>query len=176
VAENKNSADYAYGCLMLDLRINGWNVLLDALPEAQLYRPDEMKFGRQPNPHVTLLFGFHHLPGLGEKIMEKLPLDLAALQQNLVIGGCDCFENPKFDALILTLHSPELDRLNAWCRSSYPHTNSFSEYHPHATLAYLKPGAGAAYRTQSTQEVRAQVVSLTYSVPGQGRRRLTRAL
>lgn len=171
-----SSEAYVYGCLMLDLRITGWDALIGALPEAQLYRPDEAMYGRQPNPHVTVLYGFHHSPGLGEELLTQLPIDLPALGKDLRVTGCDCFANPTYDVLKLTLRSTELDRLNRWCRNRYAYSSDYPDYRPHATLAYLQPGTGAAYRTANTYQGAAGLVSLTYSCPGQGQRRLTRAL
>jgi hypothetical protein len=169
---------YAFGCLMVDLNIPGWAALGDRIPQAELYEPDQPRFGRQPEPHCTVLFGFHDTPGLGPELLEKLPLNLPALlgSGGLIGTGCDVFTQPDYDVVKLSLRSPELTRLNAWCRARYAYTSNFPEYLPHVTLAYVLPGYGQKYKTGSHLHLPLRPYQLTYSVAGDGTEKIHKLL
>lgn len=159
--------DYQFGCLMLDLSIAGWDALTGFIPEADLYQPGNPMYGRQAAPHCTVLYGFHHAPGLGEELLASLPVDRPRLSAGGVIAtGCGIFENVNYDVVKLNLKSVELDRLNRWCKEHYAFTSSFPDYHPHATLAYVKPGKGAAYATSQLLRAELRPISWSYSASG----------
>lgn len=158
-----------YGCLMVSIGVPNWESIQAAIPEQELYEAGNPIYGRQDHPHCTILFGFHHQPGLGEELIGKLPVDLRALHQDLVLTGCNFFRSADYDVLKFSLQSPELARLNHWCKSRYAYTSDFPEYLPHATLAYLRPGNGEKYVTKKPLRASVQALALEYSPPtGQG--------
>lgn len=169
---------FNYGCLMVTLDVPGWDALIGRIPDELLYRADSAKYGRESYAHCTILFGFHHYPGLGEELLHKLPLDLAALSRpNAVLAtGCDVFPNPACDVLKLNVRSPELDRLNKWCKGRYAYTSNYPDYLPHVTLAYLQSGQGAAFRTPNNLALPIRFKSLVYSGPEPERAKVTRLL
>jgi 2'-5' RNA ligase len=54
------------------------------------------------------------------------------------------FENAKYDVLKFDVENPVLAEINTEL-SKLPHTTNFPDYHPHATIGYLKPGTGKKY-------------------------------
>jgi hypothetical protein len=49
-----------------------------------------------------------------------------------------------YDVLKFDVNGPNLHDANGELRK-FPHTNNFPDYHPHLTIAYLKPGMGPRY-------------------------------
>ena len=107
--------------------------------------PDESlaKDGREKEPHATVKYGLrsdrHNEVAKvlkGEKpISAKLgPVSMFAANK----------EHPDSDVLKLDVYSPDLHRLNKKV-GSLPHTDTFPNYHPHVTLAYVKPGHGKKF-------------------------------
>lgn len=99
--------------------------------------PDE---GFGDTPHVTLLYG------LGDEQQDEA---VGILQQaqplNIRVADIDVFEPGDYDVVILRLESDDLQQLHDQL-SALPNDNEWSEYKPHMTVAYVKPGEGAKYR------------------------------
>lgn len=96
--------------------------------------------GREARPHVTVKYGLH-----GDDASE-----VAALLQDeppitVTLGKTSLFENPEADVVKIDVDSPALHRLNAKI-ASLPNTDTFPDYKPHVTLAYVKPGEGARFK------------------------------
>lgn len=98
--------------------------------------------GREDRPHVTVLYGLH-----GDDPAEVAPLVTGGpismtLGAVTVFAGADTGKD--YDVLKIDVESSNLHRLNA-ALAALPHTQSFPEYHPHATIAYVRAGLGEAY-------------------------------
>jgi N12 class adenine-specific DNA methylase/2'-5' RNA ligase len=94
--------------------------------------------GRETNPHVTVLYGLH---GEEPEAVKKLLANQGPI--TVTIGKASVFppSGPGKPAVVkLDVDSPELHRLNGII-STLEHTNTHPEYHPHITLAYVKPEA-----------------------------------
>lgn len=138
---------YDYGCVMLyfepqkDIVEFQKNINPDDLYTAE----DNGGYGIETEPHCTLLYGLH----------EEVQLDeIEKVMDNIVFGYCrihnpSLFENEKFDVLKFDVgyaHKGGAFLHNAnRMLSTLPHTTSYPDYHPHMTLAYLKPGKGKEY-------------------------------
>ncbi len=158
---------------MVDVRVPNWAAIQLSIPDEKLYEPENPIYGRQDTPHCTILFGFHDTPGLGEELLRKLPVDLGALRRDLVLTGCNYFRQAAYDVLKFSLQSPELARLNHWCKSRYAYTSDFPDYLPHTTVAYLQPGEGDQYVTKRSLRAPVEAISLVYSPPtGRGEKTL----
>lgn len=105
------------------------------IPET-LLAPD----GREDEPHVTVLYGIDPTDATSarEALKNSDPI-------RLKLGKLSLFETDDADVLKLDVESPDLEAMNRELREQVPHVEKQSEYIPHATVAYLKPGDGAEY-------------------------------
>lgn len=128
------------GCIMLDLQPFD---VLKHIPGAQadLYITDEAHSGgaiAETEAHVTLLYG---LLQNGNTIKEQVDKVLNGWKcDSVVLDMIDSFPVPA-DApsvpIVAKTWTPELQDANKRL-SLLPHVNTFTEYNPHITLAYVK--------------------------------------
>lgn len=132
-----------YGCLMvfLDVDKKAWKELQDMISEDDLYTEEEdSSYGRENEPHVTILYGLH-----GDIEDKDLEVEIDKITEpHIEFKSISTFENDKFDVLKFDVKSPDLNKLNK-VFTKFPHTNKFPDYHPHATIAYLKKGTAEKY-------------------------------
>jgi 2'-5' RNA ligase len=113
----------------------------NSIPDEDLYTEEE-GFGREEEPHVTALYG---LTGEDKQTAEQVRKALAGEGPiKLRLGKLSLFENEKYDVLKVDIESDDLQRINGKL-SELPNENDFPDYHPHATIAYLRKGAGKKY-------------------------------
>lgn len=108
--------------------------------------------GREIDPHVTVKYGLDsNSPAATQKALAgEMPV-------RFKMGGLKVFpanEKRNSDVLVAHVHSTDLERLNRKVSSATPHVDTYSEYQPHATIAYLKPGAGQKYVTKHGDALR----------------------
>lgn len=163
VTEGKKPEDkIEYGCLMLFLEVPIWEKIVSVINPEDVY--DEPGYGIEKEPHVTILYGFHDEVSaedtfkLFKENMPIKPIDIG-------VKGISIFENPKFDVVKFDVNSPELTKLNNVMKS-LPHTDTFKEYHPHITIAYVKPGEGKKYVKLFENERKLKGDELVYSWKG----------
>lgn len=139
---------YEYGCVMIGLKLddNEWNNIQDMIDEEDLYLGDKESgtdggFGRELDPHVTVLFGIH--ADVPDQDVEKYINECK--KPELELQKISTFENELFDVLKFDVNSPDLHKLNELFKN-LPHTTSYPNYHPHATICYLKKGMGDKYK------------------------------
>jgi 2'-5' RNA ligase len=93
--------------------------------------------------HITVLYGLHDNDPKGvRELVEGIgPIDATIL-------GVEVFrpEDKDYDVLVMTVDSPDLCALHRGL-ATLPHTDTFPDYHPHCTIAYLVRGAGDEYKT-----------------------------
>jgi hypothetical protein len=95
--------------------------------------------GRDMNPHVTVLYGFH-----AEVTAEQINLITRGLGDvDITLGPLEAFpEGPDGIPLVIRIESEKLRKLNAELKA-LPHTEIWPDYRPHICVAYLKPEANA---------------------------------
>ena len=148
-----------YGCAMLYFDFDGMQSFHDILEIGDIYAKDG--HGIETQPHVTLLYGFHN---------EVNPTDVLNLVQSYTfshvkIHNVSLFENEEYDVLKFDAESEVLHNVNVELRK-LPHTNLYSTYHPHMTIAYLKPGTGKKYLDKlNWVKVMITPKSIVYSKP-----------
>ena len=96
--------------------------------------------GREDEPHITLKYGLH---GWDPKFAQEALAGEGPIK--VKFGKVSLFENPDFDVVKVDVDSPDLHRLNEKISESQPNTETFREYKPHATIAYVRKGRGAKY-------------------------------
>lgn len=154
-----------YGCAML---------FFDAEPILKIQddiNPDDLEKteakGLEDDFHITLLYGLH-----SDEIDDKKVIDICHSEKisELKLHNPSLFENEKFDVLkfdvkYIVKGGAFLHKINKKL-SELPHTTKFPDYHPHCTIAYLKPGHGKKYiKTFKDIELIVKPDRVVYSKP-----------
>ena len=107
----------------------------DYIDNDSIYKNDN-NFGREKEIHVTVLYGIHsQLPDESIKLLTKqLPFEVH-------LGEISLFtNNEEFDVVKITVSSPKLIKLNKLLKVNLKNTQTFPDYNPHVTIAYVKKG------------------------------------
>jgi len=97
---------------------------------------DPEGFGREDEVHVTVKFGLHEKdpsPELLKIIEQTEPFEIE-------VGAISLFENEKFDVVKFDISGEGLFKLNARISAELECTDTYPEYHPHMTVAYVTKG------------------------------------
>jgi hypothetical protein len=137
----EGSAARKYSCLMLDL--SEWTSEVEELHESicpcEVY-DDEPGHGLEKEFHVTVKYGIHD-----HYTPQDIYTNLDLVPVKFKFKGISLFQNDRFDVLKFDIMSKDLHDLNSQVSDTFECTDSFPNYHPHATIAYLKPGTGKYY-------------------------------
>ena len=96
--------------------------------------------GRELHPHITVKYG------IKSDDVDELRKVLAGVPPiRAKLGKASLFKNPEHDVLKLDVDSPDLARVHQLISERFENDDTYPEYHPHATIAYLKPGMGQKY-------------------------------
>lgn len=154
-----------YGCVMvfLDYDKSEWTEMQDMISDEDLYEPkDETGFGREDEPHVTILYGLHtDIPDSDiEEEIKKLK------SPKIKLGKISSFSNEKFDVLKFDVESEDLHKANKKF-IEFPHTNDYPKYHPHCTIAYVKKGMAEKYieKLNKLKDIEVTADEFVYSKP-----------
>jgi len=166
LAKRANDAKRDYSCLMLTLppklseEVRG---LSDKIAEDDLYHGEageEDKYGREADPHITIKYGIH----------SKDPEDVKELLYDagpatVTCGSTTLFEgdDKPYDVVKIDVTSPQLTELNRLMSDNLECTDTYPEYHPHITLAYVKKGKGRKYTNADLEDYEAQSADLDFS-------------
>lgn len=96
--------------------------------------------GREDQPHITVKYGLH-----GDNADEVRAALSGEKPIKVTFGKVSLFQtNDDYDVVKVDVDSPDLHRLNKKI-AELPHTDTFPDYKPHATIAYVKKGKGGKY-------------------------------
>lgn len=112
-----------------------WNEL--NIPDDVLFEDEDGGKGREDEPHITVKYGL---------LTKVVPDELKKIAQTtapfpITLGKVSLFNNPKFDVVKLDVESPALHELNRRVSDAVPHEDTYPDYKPHATLAYVQKGS-----------------------------------
>jgi len=117
--------------------------------------------------HITIRYGLHDLDS--ERV-EWIVSQYSSVRVKL--GGLSIFPakepdsqrgGPEYDVLKIDVSSKDLESINRHL-GILPNTTTHPDYHPHLTIAYLKPGTGHKYVGESGLEgVELEFKSMVYS-------------
>lgn len=112
--------------------------------EEDLYNdPEDPTFGRETDAHITVQFGLHTDKSADvADLVRGFGLAHAHLTKIGMFPGKD---SCPYDVLKFDVQSPDLHRLHRLLNSSLEVTDSFKQYKPHATIAYVIKGRGEKY-------------------------------
>lgn len=121
-----------YGCIMVYLKVNQseWDLIQSYIDEEDIY--NEPSYGRETEPHVTILYGLHGYitdEEIEKQIYKMSIPDIKLKSVSLFTGN--------FDVLKFDVDSQDMVELNKTFKEQFPNTNTFN-YVPHCTIAYLK--------------------------------------
>lgn len=140
--EEKNNT-YDFGCSMVYFDCPEMTKIQEQINPDDLYTEEGGQYGIEDEHHVTLLYGLH-----SEEIEEADVMRISAGQIPAIrLTNASAFESEKYDVLKFDAECPKLHDINKEL-SKLPHTTNFPDYHPHATVAYLKKGKAADYIKQ----------------------------
>lgn len=128
------------GCIMLDVEPI---TVSDIILESDLYlKPDKPESHTQGNvsekvPHVTLLYG---LMQPGPAMKKHVDFVLGGIEFDTVrISNVGFFYGKEDNIVIIAEVAPTMDLVNANGElRRLPHIDTFADYRPHITLAYVK--------------------------------------
>jgi len=113
----------------------------DLLP---LPKEDSRPTGVEEEPHITVAYGFHDD---FKNEIEKLVEDYGPIEVRF--GNMKMFaDNPNHDCIVVEAKSKKLMQLRRALIREFPNTQTFDNYIPHLTLAYLKKGKADIYDGQ----------------------------
>lgn len=133
--------EYKYGCVMISAPPEVSDLLQDwgrlNIPDEKLYVSDEGGLGRERESHVTVKYGL---------MTDQVPESIYSLVHSttpfpIVIGKVSIFRNPKYDVIKCDVESPQLRALNKAVSDAVPHHDTYPDYRPHLTIAYVISGS-----------------------------------
>jgi 2'-5' RNA ligase len=156
--EKDTDKSYSYGCAMLYFDFPKMDELHESIDEDDIY--DEDGHGLETEPHCTLLYGLHDTEIEDyEKVFEYILKHLDEKDIKIKLYNASLFENEydvlKFDVKEIMMdekgkedYSKDDDtlyKINKDLTDNFPYTTDYPDYHPHATIGYLKKGKGKKY-------------------------------
>jgi len=142
---DENRTDTTKGCVMLGVSPTNldWSNIISQIDDEDLYTEGD-NFGKEFEPHITILYGLHLDEGVRKQILDHYSKNFPNIA--IIAKSVSLFENEKYDVLKYDIEvTPELAELNKFLTDNFAFTNSYPEYHPHCTLAYIKSGEGKKY-------------------------------
>ena len=158
----KESSGYEYGCVMVEVPVSNWNEITSYIDPEDVYTGDDDTHGIQDNPHVTILYGLHD--GVTEEQIKSV-FEGFTESINIEVDGIGIFENKDYDVVKFNVNPDgALQELHNRL-SEFPNSNSFPDYKPHITIAYVNKGTGKKYVKPDYKYTVKNVDKITYSLP-----------
>lgn len=138
----KKGDSHDYGCAMVYFSFPQMQEFHSEIDADDVYTEEgDRSFGLEDEPHTTLLYGLH-----SNEIEDDTVMAICTASQigPMALVNASLFENEKYDVLKFDVQNSVLYEINSKL-AELPHTTNFPDYHPHATIGYLKPGTGKKY-------------------------------
>lgn len=159
---------YSYSCLMARFPEPLAQMVRDygmTIPDERIYDDEDGEMGREDKPHITVKYGLHTSDP--REVMSKLEGQPSV---RVTLGKTSVFVNGDYVVLKIGIQGRDLFRLNKYVSDVFECTDTFPEYHPHATIAYVvndpkEPHWFNEYGTDMFDGVEVQFDELIFSVP-----------
>ena len=161
----EKSADqsYSYGCIMGYFNLSEYNKLnnrVGSIEESDIYNNEQNEYGREIEPHVTILYGLHDDELDQDEVIQLLKcLKLTTVK----LAKISSFDNEEFDVLKWDVESEDLNLYNKIVTLMFPFTSKFPDYHAHCTIAYLNPGSAKKYSKDVKEIIELPIEKWVYS-------------
>ena len=100
---------------------------------------EEAENGLEKDCHITLKYGL-----LTEKVKDIKDIVRKEKGGRVYVSKSSIFETDNYDVVKMSVESDDLQRLHSKI-NNLPHEESYPEYIPHCTIAYVKKGCGKKY-------------------------------
>jgi hypothetical protein len=130
-----------FGCLMAVVDPEYHPLIIKigktAIPPEILYiDPDDPSYGYDSEPHVTIKYGF--TSDLSRKDLAKMLRDIKPF--DITVKKLGQFNNEKFDVIKFDIEKGDILSKLRKRADKFKNQDAHPDYHPHMTLAYVKPG------------------------------------
>lgn len=134
----KENATYKYGCVMItvDISDDKWEEIQGLIDDKDIHEGDQ--YGREDNPHVTILYGLHN--DIEDQEVEELIKQFKPIKVTLDKVGI--FPGKDYDVVKFELNDKNLNKYNGILKNNVVYTNDFPDYKAHLTIAYVTSGKG----------------------------------
>lgn len=158
----RNNDNLDYGCLMLYADVPNWKDKISIIDKDDVYEKDD-DYGYEKDPHVTIIYGFHESEIDKNEMYDKIKDIIKPIE--VTINKIDIFESEDYD--VVKFDVPVTKELKEYRKEflKFPNTQTYKEYHPHITIAYVKKGEGKKY-VQKIKPFKVKFNRAVYSYPG----------
>jgi len=138
--KKEQSKKTEFGCVMLYTEVPNWDKHISIIEKEDIYDDEFKDYGLEHTPHVTVLFGIHLDETTPEEVEKVLKL-FKPIQA--YIDTRSIFENPTYDVVKYDVPvTPQLKEYHEAVMAAFPNTQTFPDYHPHMTIAYVVKNSG----------------------------------
>jgi 2'-5' RNA ligase len=117
--------------------------------------------GKETDIHITVKYGIHTEDAENiRKLIEGFGEITATLGKTTTFPPN---EKHNYDVLKIDVTSEDLNELNHLISDNLECTDTFPDYHPHVTVAYLQPGKGEKYKGSQLRGSKVTFNSVTFS-------------
>jgi len=159
---------YSYSCLMayfpesLAQKVRDYGM---TIPDDRVYDGDDGDMGREDKPHITVKYGLHTSDP--REVASKLEGQPSV---RVTLGKTSVFMNGDHVVLKIGIQGKGLFRLNKYVSDVFECTDTYPDYHPHATIAYVvndpkDPYWFNEYGTDMFDGIEVEFDELIFSVP-----------
>jgi 2'-5' RNA ligase len=156
-----------YGCVMLFAKIPDWNKLIHRLVRVEdIYDDETGDYGFEEDPHITLLYGIHDDKLIDKSIIYNKIENISEMK--IIVKEINIFSNDDspYDVVKFDITpTKKLLSLRKEFEEDLPNTQSFPDYHPHVTIAYVKKGKGNKYKRILKKGIKFTFDRGVYSTP-----------
>lgn len=144
--EQKEEKEPTYGCVMMGAKMPDWkDKHTSGIDPADVYiKQYDDSYGIEDKPHVTIVYGIHEDEIDPEVIMDIIENDMKPV--TVMIKEISIFENDEYDVVKYDVPvTKQILKYRNMFLDNFENTQSFPDFHPHMTLAYVKTGKGKKY-------------------------------